>query len=172
MRENGKGLLRGLAEPGMDVLDDKVRARLAEIRAAAGVPHAQITLEVLYFLPKAFLEQYEQMFTRALKADGGESVRNTSQAEAGELGKATGTRGGAKTGGKKYKKTFVVLDERALNLKTSIDKRLRMIARDIESGLAGAEAVSRPTTCGSCGMFLQAAWKFCPKDGTVQSPGD
>lgn len=160
-------MVKALADPGMDSLDDKVRIRLAEIRAAAGVPHSQITLEVLYFLPKAFLEQYEQMFTRAVKADGGEDSRNRSQREAGEVGKATGGRtGGA---GKKYKKTFVVLDERALQLKTAMDKRLRMIARDIEAGLSGVKTEARPTTCGSCGMFLQAGWKFCPKDGTAQA---
>jgi hypothetical protein len=149
----------------VDALDDKVRARLAEIRAAAGVPHSQISLEVLYFLPKAFLTQYEQMFTRALKADGGESQRNASQHEAGQVGKATGGRtGGA---GKKYKKTFVVLDERALHLKTGMDKRLRMIARDIEAGLLGTTVEAKQANCGSCGMFVKADWKFCPMDGML-----
>lgn len=158
---------RPLAEPGVDHLDDKVRARLAEIRASAGVPHAQITLEVLYFLPKAFLEQYADMFTRAVKADGGEDARNRSQHEAGEVGKATGgTTGGA---GKRYKRTFVVLDERALSLKTLIDKRLRMIAREIESTLARVEVKASTGQCGACGMFLQHSWKFCPKDGTMRA---
>jgi hypothetical protein len=158
--------VRPLAEPGVDMIDDKVRARLAEIRASAGVPHAQITLEVLYFLPKAFLQQYADMFTRAVKADGGEDARNRSQHEAGEVGKATGgSSGGA---GKRYKKTFVVLDEHALELKTGIDKRLRMIARDIEGGLSGQVAEKRTSQCSSCGMFLQLGWKFCPKDGSSQ----
>lgn len=149
----------------MDLLDDKVRARLAEIRAAAGVPHAQVSLDVLYFLPKAFLETYADMFTRAVKSDGGEDARNRSQQEAGEVGKATG---GSSSAGKRYKKTFVVLDERALEIKTGIDKRLRMIARDIEAALAGVEVKATKAQCGQCGTFLQARWKFCPMDGSAQ----
>lgn len=158
-------VVRPLDDSGVDPLDDRVRIRLAEIRAAAGVAESQITLEVLYFLPKAFLEQYADMFTRAVKADGGEDVRNRSQHEAGEVGKAPGGRtGGA---GKRYKKTFIVLDERALDLKTGIDKRLRMIARDIQAGLAGVELQPKTPTCASCGMFLQVSWKFCPRDGKL-----
>lgn len=30
-----------------DAYDDKLRSRLAEIRAAAGVPHSQVSMEVL-----------------------------------------------------------------------------------------------------------------------------
>lgn len=159
--------VRPLAEQGVDPLDDKVRARLAEIRAAAGVAESQITMEILFFLPKGFITAYADMFTRALKADGGESARNSSQHEAGEVGKASG--GSSKTG-KRYKRTFVVLDERALQLKTTIDKRLRMIARDIVDELAGAGGIRRgqhTTNCGSCGMFVKADWKFCPMDGML-----
>jgi hypothetical protein len=153
---------------GVDLIDDKVRARLAEIQSAAGVAESQITLEVLYFLPKDFLNQYADMFTRAVKADGGESARNAAQQSAGEVGKArvVGS-GGAKTGGKRYKKTFVVMDENALELKTRIDKRLRVIARDIAAGLLGEKVDSKAGQCSSCGMFLQTGWKFCPKDGTA-----
>lgn len=146
----------------MDALDDKVRSRLAEIRAAAGVPHAQISLEVLYFLPSGFLTQYQDLFTRALKSDGGESQRNLSQQQAGDLGKAPG----GSAGGRRYKKTFVVLDERALALKTAMDKRLRMIGRDIRAGLAGEEAEKVESRCPSCGSFVQARWRFCPLEGT------
>jgi hypothetical protein len=156
--------VRPLAPEGVDALDDRVRTRLAEIRASAGVPHSQLSLDVLYYLPKAFLQQYADMFTKAVKADGGESGRNTSQQEQGDLGKATGR--GAKTTGKRYKKTFVVLDERALQLKSVIDKRLRMVARDIEVQLAGGEMEKAASRCGQCGTFIQNRWKFCPLDGS------
>lgn len=156
---------KALADPGVDILDDKVRARLAEIQAAAGVPHAQISLEVLYFLPKDFLNAYEQMFTRAVKADGGESARADAQQAAGQVGKARGN--GAKPG-KKYKKAWVVQDPVLLELKTRIDKRLRMMARDIEDGLRGMMSAPKTGQCSRCGMFLQMGWKFCPKDGTAQ----
>lgn len=150
-----------------ELLDDKVRARLAEIRAAAGVPHSQISLEVLYFLPEGFLTHYQALFTRALKSDGGEDQRARSQAEAGQVGKATGgTTGGAP---RRYKRAFVVLDEKALDLKSSIDKRLRMIGRDIRSGLAGEEMDRADRRCPSCGTFVQNRWKFCPLEGSSLS---
>lgn len=159
-------MVRPLADPGVDVLDDKVRTRLAEIRAAAGVAESQITMEVLFFLPKAFLEQYADMFTKAVKSDGGESARNAAQQAAGDLGKAAGVRGGAKTGQKRYKKSFTVLDEKALNLKGMMDKRLRMMARDIETVLAGGEIKKASSRCGDCGTFVQDRWKYCPMDGS------
>lgn len=153
----------------MTTLDDRLRARLAEIRSAAGVPHAQISLEVLYFLPKGFLDAYADLFTRAVKADGGESARNDSQQQQGALEKARGR--GAKTNGKRYKKTFVVLDERALNYKTLIDKRLRILAEHIRSNLNFVEGVEMPAPvqCISCRAFLESSWKFCPRCGRNQS---
>lgn len=152
----------------MDAYDDKLRSRLAEIRASAGVPHAQISVEVLYFLPEMFLKQYQAMFSQALKSDGGEDARNRAQAQVGEVGKATGGRTGGQ--GRRYKKSFIVLDERALELKSTMDKRLRTIARDIRQGLAGEEVVNqrKVTQCIRCGTFLQGQWRFCPLDGTEQ----
>jgi hypothetical protein len=163
---------RPLAPQGLDPLDDKVRARLTEIMASAGVPHSRISLEVLYFLPKDFLNAYEQMFTRAIKADGGESRRNESQQQAGDLGKAKGDSRGSR--GKRYKRTFVVLDDAALQLKTRMDKRLRMIARDISNGLAGVDEEGGPVrgVCDGCGRFMQMTWLFCPACGAHRSEGD
>lgn len=151
---------------GVDILDDRVRTRLAEVLASAGVPHAQIALEVLYYLPKDFLNAYEQMFTRAVKADGGEDARARAQGAAGEVEKARGGSTGGR--GKRYKKTFVVLDEKALDLKSRMDKRLRMMGREIAAGLIGDPARAGhkgPHQCSTCGTFLQARWKFCPLDG-------
>lgn len=158
-------MVRALAAAGTDVLDDKVRSRLAEIQAAAGVPHSQISLEVLYFLPEGFLRQYAELFEAALRSDGGESAAGARAAQAGELGK---TRvGAAKTNGKRYKRTFVVLDDRALALKTTIDKRLRNLGRDIRTAMEQGWLMGEQNLkqCSGCGMFLQLGWKYCPKDG-------
>lgn len=149
----------------MDAWDDKVRTRLAEIRASAGVPHAQVSLDVLYFLPEKFLTAYQTMFTKALRSDGGEDQRARAQAEAGEVGKATGGSGG----GRRYKKSFVVLDERALDLKSQIDKRLRMMGREVETVLAGGALERADRRCPSCGTFVQNRWKYCPLEGTALS---
>lgn len=147
--------------------DDSVRSRLAEIRAAAGVPHSQISMEVLYFLPKGFLDQYAEMFSAAVKSDGGSSAAGARARQDGELGKARGT--GAKTTGRKYKKTFVVMDEKALELKTRVDKRLRMLAREIEGELAskgkGDEGGKKMMACGGCRGFIQSQWAYCPRCG-------
>lgn len=152
----------------MDAYDERLRSRLAEIRASAGVPHAQVSMEVLYFLPEMFLKQYQAMFSQALKSDGGEDARNRAQAQVGEVGKATGGRSGG--AGRRYKKSFIVLDEKALELKTTMDKRLRAIARDIRSGLSGEDVVNqrKVSQCIRCGTFLQSSWRFCPLDGTGQ----
>lgn len=152
---------------GVGIHDDKVRTRLAEIRAAAGVPHSQISMEVLYFLPERFIEIYGTLFTKAVKSDGGESARAAQQQSAAEVGKSANT--AAATNQKRFKRTFVVLDEKALDVKTKIDKRLRQIARDIEVELAGGEGRAEAVTCNNCGMFLQRDWRFCPRDGSSQS---
>lgn len=149
-------------------LDDKLRVRLAEIRASAGVPHSQLALEVLYFLPAAFLGAYEELFRAAVKSDGGEGNRNTSQQQAADVGKAEGVRGGAKPQKKRYKKTFVVLDERLLNAKTRFDKRLRGLAREIERELLGeVEGAGEQPKCTNCARFLpyNTGWKYCPGCG-------
>lgn len=156
---------------GVDALDDKVRSRLAEIRAAAGVPHSQISMEVLYFLPKDFIQTYGVLFTQAVKSDGGEDARSAQQTDGATVGKVAVTKTGAgPTVGaakKRYKKTFVVLDEKALEIKTRMDKRLRGMAREIQAELAGSDrADSGARCCSKCGMFMQLTWGFCPKDGT------
>lgn len=150
-------------------LDDKLRVRLAEIRASAGVPHAQLSLEVLYFLPKDFLDKYQELFMRAVKSDAGESTRNTSQQQAADVGVSPGK--GAKPAKRRYKKTFVVQDEKALALKSLFDKRLRGMAREIQDELwaiedkvNGKAAVERGQ-CAGCRCFLNDGWQFCPRCG-------
>lgn len=177
-----------MAEP-KDVYNDQVRRRLAEIRASAGVPSSQVSLEVLYMLPGEFLRQYEQLFGRALKADGGEAARNGQQQAMAAVGKAL-VRGGSGTrpntsqvgpsargNGRRFKKSFIVQDERALRLKSLMDKRLRRIAQEIDHELAAlntstktewvAEVGSnkRSLQCHDCKMFLQYGWQYCPQCG-------
>jgi hypothetical protein len=147
-----------------DALDDKVRSRLAEIRAAAGVPHAQVSLDVLYFLPEKFLNAYQNLFSKALRADSGEDQRARSQREAGEVGKATGGRTGGSA--RRYKRAFVVLDERALDIKTLVDKRLRSMAREVEAMMEGGVlGKTESARCPSCGAFVQDRWNYCPMEG-------
>lgn len=168
-----------LRPPGMDPLDDKVRSRLAEIRAAAGVPHSQIALEVLYFLPRGFIQAYGDLFTRAVKSDGGEDSRARQQTDGAVVGKVAVRKTGAGPtvggGGKRYKKTFTVMDEHALEVKNRLDKRLRQMAREIMeelmAGPGGRKATARAQGCTGCGMFLHTAWKYCPTCGEGRTEG-
>lgn len=153
-------------------VEEKVRSRLAEIMAAAGVPHSRISLEVLYYLPPRFLNAYADLFSRAVVADGGMGGRGESGAATGELGRASVVKNGSgptvQAGGKRFKKSFVVLDERCLDVKSGVDKRLRLLGKEIEAMVAGVEvdtAGSR-TRCGSCGGFTQPNWVFCARCGT------
>lgn len=157
----------------MPTNDDSIRARLAEIRASAGVPHSQISLEVLYFLPKGFLDSYAELFSKAVKSDGGSDAQGQRAANDGELGKAqTKNGGGAKTNGRRYKRTFVVLDENALELKTRVDKRLRSLAKQIRAELDLTKRERdvlaqgrKAEQCGQCRGFMQDGWRFCPLCG-------
>lgn len=153
----------------MSTLDDRLRGRLAEIRAAAGVPHAQISLEVLYFLPKGFLDAYAELFTRALKADGGEGARGEAQQQTGALGKARVIGGGgAKPAKRRWKKAWVVQDDRLLEVKTLMDKRLRVLAKEIQRLLEGGADDDPVLTCSACRVVVSTSWKYCPRCGTHQ----
>lgn len=113
--------------------------------AGAGVGYNQIAKEVLFFLPRDFLDIYEEVWHAGVagKDDGGTGARGAAQAETGRVGKAA-TRnvpggmqissGGAKRKG--YKKYWVIADEEALELKDRLDKRLRGLAREARAELA------------------------------------
>lgn len=159
----------------MSIEDDKIRTRLAEIMSSAGLGYNQIALEILYLLPKDFVEKYIELFEKALGPTGGKAPGDTMARE-GELGRAhTVTRkkgemvgAGAGAGGKRYKKIFVVRDERALELKGRIDRRLRAIARDIRVGIevqAGEKVGETAKQCGKCGRIYVMNYNFCPQDG-------
>lgn len=149
----------------------------------------QIAKEMVFFLPEGFMTAYEQLWHKGLggKDDGGVGARGAAQAETGRLGKAPtrNKEGGIQisSGGSKrksYKKYWVIADERALEIKDRMDKRLRAMAREIMEELAGLneEGLDRKgqlgdgrgasgvtPRCAGCGRILQAGWKFCPNDG-------
>lgn len=148
--------------------------RFTEMMASAGVGYNQMAKELLFFLPKAFLDAYEQLWYRGFagKDDGGTGARGRATDEASRVGKASGKGlqglGGAKR--KTYKRYWVIADEEALLVKDRMDKRLRGMAREIKDMLAGVDREgSDQVRCAECGRILQASWKFCPNDGTDRS---
>lgn len=160
------------------MLDD----RLADALAAAGWDGDRIATELLMFIPGRFRDAYSNLFHAALSADAGTDGRGRSAEETGRLGRALGRPTSGQQihkksgGGKRYRTHWHVGDERALKLKDKIDKRLRALARDIETGLddlAGVEADGRVRpTCAGCGQFLGADWRFCPGCGTSVEEGE
>lgn len=134
---------------------------------SAGVNVNRVSLEVLYMMPADFVRLYIEMFTRALgSADGGTAARGKAAENTGALGKAKRKTAGGQ--GKKYKEHWVVQDEKALDLKTRVDKRLRALGRDIRKGLAGEISEAERARCVCCSSYMSADWIYCPSCGTNQ----
>lgn len=178
----------------MSTDDDKLRTRLAEIMSSAGLGYNQIALEILYLLPTEFIQRYIWLWEKALGPAGGGDARGQQSARESNLGRAEvsssdrGLKPSVGAGGKRYKKIFVIRDEKAFALKDRIDKRLRAMAREIRTNLEGLEENERTgtrdgdmgkgrkgkgvgereitTQCSRCGKIVSMAWAFCPFDGT------
>lgn len=76
------------------------------------------------------------------------------------------TRGVAKQGSRKYSSSVktIIKNERALDLKRKVDKRLRKLAKDIYVELEGGE-IEEQVKCWSCHKLAQREWKYCPRCG-------
>lgn len=84
----------------------------------------------------------------------------------------TETRGGAKASGKKGGAGGpTVKSARIMALKTSIDRKLRKIAREIENRMAGGIAET-PRKCTRCGKYGEDTWIWCPWDGAAMQSED
>lgn len=181
----GGGLARGL-EDGKTLVqlmaDRAARDKYTDFLAAAGVSADRMALEVLYWLPQDFLDLYQELYMRGLRGtDGGTGDRGRAATETGELAKAArkttrdGSFAGSGGGGKRYKKYWVVADERALELKTKIDKRLRSMTRDIRDELSEMDFRDRRgerprlrvgrSGCPECGLIVSPVWMYCSRCG-------
>lgn len=76
------------------------------------------------------------------------------------------TRGPAKQGSRKYASSVktIIKNERALELKKRIDKRLRKLAKDIYAEWEGND-LEETLKCWSCHKIAQREWKHCPRCG-------
>lgn len=126
MRErNGQGQGRAMDE-------DQLRLRLQEAMVSAGVGQGRVALEVLYWLPKEFMEDYQRLYMRALHLGDGDDQEKAGADEGRIKAKVRGELRGTKKGlgagvggGKKYKREWVVKDEQALEIKARVDRVLR-----------------------------------------------
>lgn len=148
-----------------------------DMMADAQVDIRRMSLEVLWFLPRDFVDMYSELFYRTFagKDDGGTGQRGSADAEQARVGKASG-KGLAGLGGAKrktFKRYWVIADERAMEIRDRVDKRLRVISRDIrrelEEGAGGEDRAERKARdrarCGSCKRYMEEGWVFCPGCG-------
>lgn len=162
--------------------DDSVIDQLLEVMraegyaqgVAEGVRKQQVRLRLmadeLRMMPEALVDAYGALCVEALK-DGteggrGEDVRvpprgrpwrtTTGQTETRGLAKASSKKG--PRGGPSVKST------RLLALKSSVDRKLRKIAREIERDMMRV-AKEPPRKCTRCGKYAEDTWNWCPFDG-------
>lgn len=165
----------------LTVNEDFVRRRIAEALRNDGQSRYKIGLEILLLLPNDFVRNYEQLFHKALMVGdegsrtgkmGDESGKTSVSAPGNKAGvMAVGAGGGAK----RYRTYGFVANEQALELKQTVDRKLRVLSRDMDDFLTRKseaelknEAVLA-TTCGGCRQFVESSWKFCPQCGYNQA---
>lgn len=164
----------------MTAHDLQLRKRLAELMASAGLGYNSISLEVLYLLPEEFIGRYIWLWEKGLGPAGSGDAAGRQAARDGHLGRAqtkTASRGdkitGASSTGKKWKRMgLAVRDEKALELKDRIDRKLRGIGRDIRAfeleNMEGKGGLGKETAqCSRCARFGELNWKYCPFDGSL-----
>lgn len=130
-------------------------------------------------------DNWVEVTERVRGEDGKMETRGTGEYErVGGTGKASGARksgvregttlGGmaGAVGGKTYKRAWTVADEKALETKSRVDKRLRKIGREIRTALGegvGGEGdggeETRQCVGRSCRKWIQRGWKYCPHCG-------
>lgn len=170
--------------------EDLKIAVLREIASSGGLPQNRVSLEVLYLLPTDFTEKYTELFFEALREDakGVEYESRAGEMTDKKLGAGARKRKGVKgTGGpigpvagegsKRYRNAWTVRNERALRMKTDIDRDLLRLAGDIEQGLkdrtqggsgGGMTRVAARCVGKGCGRFMRNEWRYCPSCGTVR----
>jgi len=161
------------------------RDAIHEMKASGGVTRSVVAIQVMYCLPDNFVIAYEQLFDTATSgAIGAVSGKGIEQDKGS--GRATGKKNGivlgsesglqAQGGGKQWRNpTNFLGSDKALDLKTAVDRELADLATRVLRELAGLKAGNRgghgagvtPKCKGAgCGRFLKAEFKFCPSCGT------
>lgn len=106
---------------------------------------ADLEQDVYGYLPQKFVILYSELVRLGLASP------NSSLADPGR-------RKGADRPGP-------LRNEQALHHKARIDRALRIMVREIESGMK-----EEPKACASCTKFMQPMWKFCPSCGAGIDP--
>lgn len=166
------------------------REVLRDLHGSAGLPQGRLSLEVLYLLPDSFVDAYVKLFWEALAEVGsGGAGKGSGEANVVASGVSSERRGhGGKDGhgslqsrggGKKYKNTWLLRNEKALKAKDSIDHVLVQLAQEIDGELRASRKGGKPSDKGSkvqeakrcgasgCGRFNGAKSNFCSNCGSA-----
>jgi hypothetical protein len=162
-----------------DRIEEAVRQRLTNAAAAAGVDRGRIELEIVWMLPPEFIRMYRDLFSRALadpvspQSDGGKDKgRIRASGKPGDAMKARSMGGAA--GGKRFVKgAWPIRDERALEMKNRLDRKILAALRETLDTLVLSEGMRASSSgsgsvlirCGDCGRFLKTDWARCPYHG-------
>jgi hypothetical protein len=172
------------------------RDAMRELYESGGLTASQLGVEVLYLLPDEFVDIYSWVFHRALRV--GDQAISGAQEGKGSVGKARGNDGkgtvlgsdsamgrrghgeskGGPGGGREL--TPVIGNEKALAMKTFMDKELVKIGREVrmmgmardDSELERAGMRCKGRGGRGCGRYMQARWNYCPECGARKGGGD
>lgn len=167
-----------MAKTHDDRVEEEVRRRLTNAAAAAGVDRGRIELEIVWMLPPEFIRMYRDLFGRALadpispQSDGGKDEGRIKAAGKPADAMKARSMGGAAGGGKRYVNgAWPIRDERALDLKIRLDRKILAAVREswdtlvqsktlLGASRTGNETV--PRRCTECGLFQRNEWLRCP----------
>lgn len=142
------------------------------------VVDGEIAGAVLAFLPKKFVAMYEQLCDaaygeRRLDASGAmappEGGRQKVKKTSGRVSSSQTDRTLAAGAGGKSRNTSEIQfkDERAVDFRRLIDRKLRRIAREIEEFFVGGEGLraGKRKCAGKCRKIGEPEWMFCARCG-------
>lgn len=135
-----------------------------------------VAREVLMMLPRDFVDMYEALFLRAFQGHDGTAQPPPDGGVMRAHGRGTRTRvtssqtetipsAHPSTSGTR---AIGVASEVALEMKSRVDRKLRVIARSLRRSLNDIDDGSvRYRRCvGKCGKIGEADWNWCPRCGS------
>jgi hypothetical protein len=155
-----------------DRVAEEVNKRLAQAASAAGVDRGRVEIEVLFLLPPEFVRKYRELFDRALSDpikpnldSGKDEGRIKASGKPADPMKARSM--GAASPGKRFVAgAWPIRDEKALEVKRKLDKRLVTLATGalelVSIRAAGIDNIPTPSRCPDCGLFQKPEWLRCP----------
>lgn len=127
-------------------VDAMVRSRLAEIGAAAGVPHGRVGVEVLYMLPPALVRMYELLWDLSVMGEGGAGFGADTTGRAEEVAVAPDPKNLGGGGGGRTRVTD-----------RSEARMAELVVRSGGSARRGSRGASRGSTGRVAGVGVEAA---------------